>query len=337
MEEKSKPTGRAVGGHARMDGMSAEQRSQQASKAAKARWAGDDVKVASHDGVLKIGNAEIPCAVLEDGTRLLTQAGFLEALGRSSKPKGRSQQVADGLPPFLSTKSLSPLITQEIIDTTVPVVFRTTSGSKALGYRAELLPIVCNLFLTARDLKLLTAQQQEIAAKCDILIRALAQVGIVALVDEATGYQRDRAATALAQILEAFIAKELQPWVQTFPPEFYEQMFRLRGLPFPAMSVKRPQYFGLLTNNIIYDRLAPGVLAELKRVTPRNDSGRPKAKYFQSLTQNTGYSRLKEHIGAVTALMKISTTWEGFMHLLNTHYQRYGETLQLPLDDGKGL
>ena len=77
--------------------------------------------------MLKIGDLEIPCAVLDDKTRVLTQAGFLDALGRSTKPKGRSQTVADGLPPFLNTKSLTPLITKEIIEATVPVVFRTTS------------------------------------------------------------------------------------------------------------------------------------------------------------------------------------------------------------------
>ena len=113
---------------------------------------------------LNIGGADIPCAVLPDGTRLLTQAGFLGALGRSTKPKGRSQQVADGLPPFLSTISLKPLITQDIIDTTVPIIFRTESGARAQGYKAELLPKVCNLFLSARDQGLLTAQQQDIAA-----------------------------------------------------------------------------------------------------------------------------------------------------------------------------
>ncbi|MBY0508832.1 MAG: P63C domain-containing protein [Rhodospirillaceae bacterium] len=336
MNSDKGPSGRAAGGHARMSSMTPDERRAQAKSAAAARWSGA-IKTATHDGVLKIGDAEIPCAVLEDGTRLLTQAGFLGALGRSTKPKGRSQQVADGLPPFLNTKSLTPLITQEIIDTTVPVLFKTTTGAKALGYRAELLPKVCNLFLSARDAGLLTTQQQDVAIKSDILIRGLAQVGIVALVDEATGYQKDRAADALSQILEAFIAKELQPWVKTFPPEFYEQMFRLRGLPFPSVSVKRPQYFGLLTNNIIYDRLAPGVLNELKRAVPRNEDGRPKAKYFQNLTANFGYSKLKEHIGAVVALMKISSTWDGFLSLLNKHYTKYGDTIPLPFDDGRGL
>jgi hypothetical protein len=183
----------------------------------------------------------------------------------------------------------------------------------------------------------LGARLAHLAPRAAMLQHGFATVGIISLVDEATGFQKDRAKDALAKILEAFIAKELQPWVKTFPAEFYEQMFRLRGLQFPASSVKKPQYFGVLTNNIVYDRLAPGVRAELQRVTPRNDAGRPTAKYFQSLTANTGYSKLKEHIGAVIALMKISDSWEGFMSLLDKHYTRYGDTLPLPYDDGKGL
>jgi hypothetical protein len=92
--------------------------------------------------------------------------------------------------------------------------------------------------------------------------------------DEATGFQKDRAANALAEILEKFIAKELRPWVATFPNEYYEQLFRLRGLDFPRDSVKRPRYFGHLTNDIIYARLAPKVLEELKSATPRAPDGR---------------------------------------------------------------
>ena len=157
-----------------------------------------------------------------------------------------------------------------------------------------------------------------------ILQHGFATLGIIALVDEATGYQKERAKDALAKLLEAFIAKELQPWVPTFPVEFYEHLFRLRGLPFPTSSVKRPQYFGVLTNEIVYKRLAPGVLKELRAVTPRNEDGRPVAKYFQSLTSNLGYLKLKEHLGAVVAYVRIGKTWAEFMLILNQHYPRYG-------------
>ncbi len=124
-------------------------------------------------------------------------------------------------------------------------------------------------------------------------------MGIIALVDEATGYQDLRAKNALAKILEAFIAKELQAWVYTFPEDFYRELFRLRDLEFPKDTVKKPQYFGHLTNDIVYKRLAPGVLNELKRLTPRDEKGRRKHKYFQMLTSNVGYPKLREHLGSV--------------------------------------
>jgi hypothetical protein len=89
----------------------------------------------------------------------------------------------------------------------------------------------------------------------------------------------------------------LQPWLSTFPEDFYREMFRLRGLDFPRESVRRPMYFGHLTNDVVYKRLAPGVLDELRRVTPKDDNGRRKHKFFQRLTNNVGYPKLREHWG----------------------------------------
>ncbi len=245
---------------------------------------------------------------------------------------------------FVSRKSVNPYIPNDLAERFAnPIPFTMPDGVRAHGFDAILLADLCEAVLKAREAGALQKQQLGIAAKCEILVRGFARVGIVALVDEATGYQRDRAKDTLAKILEAWIAKELQAWVQTFPAEFYEQMFRLRGLEFPRESVQRPRYFGLLTNEIVYKRLAPGVLAELQRVTPRNEVGRPTVKFFQSLTSNVGYPKLKEHLGAVVALMKISKTWGGFLNVLNEHYPRYGDTPMLPMDynqdndDGKGI
>jgi hypothetical protein len=103
-------------------------------------------------------------------------------------------------------------------------------------------------------------------------------------------------------------------------------------VPFSTDSVRRPQYFGVLTNDIVYKRLEAGVLTELRRVTPRNEEGRPTAKYFQSLTKNVGYPTLKEHLSAVVAYMKISKSWNQFMNLLDQHYLKQGETPLLPMD-----
>jgi hypothetical protein len=111
----------------------------------------------------------------------------------------------------------------------------------------------------------------------------------------------------------------------------------------PKDTVQRPQYFGVLTNDIVYKRIAPGVLDELKKVVPRNDEGRPTAKYFQKLTTNIGYPKLREHLGSVVAIMKLSSGYHDFMTKLNMLHPRYGQQMLIPFeydptkDNGKGL
>lgn len=327
-------TGRAKGGVARAQAMTAEQRSEAARKAALAKSELTRLPKATHgspDSPLKIGGAELVCYVLEDGTRLITQEGFLSALGRARKAKGghgAADGAVDKLPSFLAANNLKPFISNDLLGSTTPVVFRTPAGVKAYGYRAELLPKVCNVYLLARDAgKVLPAQQNMVKA-ADILMRGLAEVGIIALVDEATGYQREREKDALATILEAFVAKELQPYVKTFPPEYYEQLFRLRGLPFPPERASyRPQYFGVLTNNIVYDRIAPGVRKELKSQAAKDER---KAKLHQRLTPETGHPKLREHLASVTTIMKLSRDYDDFIEKLDQIHTRYGDTI--PLD-----
>jgi len=144
--------------------------------------------------------------------------------------------------------------------------------------------------------------------------------------------------------LEAFIAKELQPYLRTFPAEFYQEMFRLRGMEYAKDDVQRPRYFGLLTNDIVYDRLAPSVLDELKKANPKNESGRRTRKHFQWLTKNFGYPKLREHLGALIATMRLSTDWHDFKLKLDRNYPRIGKPTQLALefpedeqDTGRGL
>ncbi len=162
-------------------------------------------------------------------------------------------------------------------------------------------------------------------------MRGLAHLGIVALVDEATGYQKDRAKDALAKILEAYVAKELQPWVKTFDSDFYEQMFRLRGLSYPPENPNfRPQYFGKLTNDIVYCRLAPGVLEALKQENAKSEK---KGKLHQHLTAGYGRQNLLKHLGKTQALMEVSERWQDFMTKLNKVAPRYGETIPLDLDE----
>ena len=338
MVEKA-PVGRAKGGIARAKQLTPSERSAIARKAAARRWEVDHLPYAvcgSDDTPLRIADTTLDAYVLEDGTRVLSQAGFLRALGRNRRAATRSLDV----PPMLQGAGLEPFLSPDVLEKSRPISFRTPNGLRASGYRAELLPEVCEVYLRARDADTLAPNQRPVAKQAEILMRSLAKVGIIALVDEATGFQALRARNALAEILEKFIAKELQAYVRTFPEEYYMGMYRLRGLRYPEDTVRRPQYFGTLTNDIVYLRLAPGVLGELKKVTSRNNSGKPKHKLFQRLTTNIGYPKLREHLGSVTTIMKLSDSWEQFMNRLNRLHPRYGDTIPMELtveDNGFGL
>jgi P63C domain len=336
------PDGRARGGIERAKRLTPEARSRIAKDAALARWAQDvsEAVCGSPDQPLRIGEAEIECYVLDEGTRVVTQRSFLQALGRHPKANVRRESNEEQLPAILQGRKLRKHISQDTIEKSRPITFRPPGGGRANGYNALLLPAVCEVYLAARQAGDLDRQQEHVAQQAELLIRGLATVGIIALVDEATGYQDIRAKNALARILEEFIDKELQPWLQTFPDDFYRELFRLRGLDFPNSRVRRPQYFGHLTNDIVYKRLAPGVLDELRRVTPKSESGRRKHKYFQRLTSNVGYPRLREHLGSVVTLMKLSTDWSDFATKLDRFHPRVGDQMVLMFDDdddGTGL
>ncbi|MEM1183074.1 MAG: P63C domain-containing protein [Acidobacteriota bacterium] len=83
-------------------------------------------------------------------------------------------------------------------------------------------------------------------------MRALARVGITALVDEATGYQHDREQQELQRILAAYLSPHLVGWAKTFPDDFYFHLFRLRGWSFDSQSNRRPRDVGRLTSVLIY-------------------------------------------------------------------------------------
>jgi hypothetical protein len=283
----------------------------------------------SPDWPVVIGDLEIPCYVLEDERGVLAQRGMVSALGLSRGSSGGTG--GDRLAKFVAGKRLSEYVTPELKAVTGnPIKFKTPNGSIAYGYDATILADICEAVLTARDNGKLQSQQQDIAKQCEILMRGFARIGILALVYEATGYDKIKARGTLENILKRYIAADLQKWVKTFPDEFYTEMFRLRGWNYGDIS-RRPGVAGRLTVDLIYKRLAPGVLEELKRQTPRDDSGRLRQRLHQRLTVDYGHPRLREHLAAVIALMKASTKWRNFYAMINRALPKYDATLPMLL------
>lgn len=322
----------AQGGNARALSLSPKDRSAIATKASDAKWG---IQQATHIGVLTIGDMTFPCSVLSNGTRILTQSDFMAGMGMyysgwvaKNKP---ADQAAD-LPHFLGFKSLTPHIEKHLGDLqSIVVKYRTEKGKLAHGIKAEIIPKICEVWLDADEAGRLGGRQKQIASKAKIMIRALAHVGIVALVDEATGYQEVRNKEALQALLDAYLQKEYAAWAKRFPDEFYKEIFRLRGWEWKKVSVKRPILVGKLTNDIVYERLAPGLLAEIQNRNPKDDKGRRAQKNHQWLTDDLGHPALAQHLHAVIGLMRASGNWKQFHDMLNVAFPKKGDVLQAEL------
>lgn len=326
----------SLGGKARAKMLSKEQRSEIARGAALAKWekaeGATPMPKATHEGILQIGDVEIGCAVLEDGRRVLTQSDFMRALGRARQAKGRDYYEGDvNLPAFLTAKSLKPYIDNDLYVTSSQITFRPLKGGRAFGYSAQLLPKVCEVFLKARDAKALAHNQDHIAKQADVLIRGLAAVGIIALVDEATGFQYDRPRKDLEEQLKQFLSENLRRWVRTFPAEYFKHLCRLRNVELRA-DMKLPQYFGKLTNNLVYRRLAPGLLKKLKE--RREERGHKGDKLHSWLSEDVGFRGVLIHLGTVIGIMKIHTNYEAFEKQLDQAAPIYPDSPGL-FDDPK--
>ena len=283
------------------------------------------------DQPVVIAGVEIQCYVLEDETRVLSQRGIFRGIG-ASRGGTRNDRGAQ-IPRFLASKTIYPFVSNELsVALNSPIEFQPPEGGRtAYGYPATLLADVCETILAARDAGVLHPRQLHIANQCELLMRGFARAGIVALVDEATGYQRIRAERALAAILEKWITNQVQAWTRTFPLDFYLEIARLKSWP-KSYSIKRPSIVGHYTNDFVYARLAPGVLDELKKRTPRLPSGRLKNRYFQWFTPEHGHPKLKEHLAAVLALLRAAPNWNSFKRSINRAFPALNTDIELPLD-----
>lgn len=322
---------------ARAESLTAEQRKEIAKNAAEKRW-GKKLPKATHTGEITIGDIVIPCAVLADGTRVLSEHAINNNLGVSGgktyrlREKTASENDTGPLPIFLASKALQPYISEVFDGIDLQPVEYQIGTKTAIGHEADILPKVCEVWLKAREFGKLQASQLPKAKKAEILMRGLATIGIVALVDEATGYQDIRDRQALQVILDKYLTDEWSRWTKTFPDNFYKELFRLKGLTYPTMDGgRKPGYVGHWTNDIVYSRIAPGVLSELKEKNPRRDNRGRKRKHHQYLTSDVGHPALTEHISNVTFLMSSCSDWDDFKKRLDIAKPKFGKTIEMDI------
>lgn len=339
-----------AGGDARSRALSDERRKEIASLAAKAMWEKrransmkkpprySDANLpelpipnTKRSGDMLLGSWSVPCFVLSDDQRVISQRAFLELLGF----KGRGDSTGHRLLAFLDHPTLQSSYFQEIrLAIQQPIKFLHPNKFLAFGYTGETVIDYCRAILKARQSR---AFEGEVFARyaeaAEVLVSSVAKVGIVALIDEATGNQETRARNELQQLLDKYLKKEFAAWAKRFPDEFYQEMFRLKGWEWHGMKVNRPQVVGTYTNDLIYSRLTPGMLEELQRLNPSNEDGLRHHRHHQHLTADIGHPALQQHLYAILGMMRASTTWAPFVRMVDRAFPRIGATYALALDD----
>jgi hypothetical protein len=318
----------AMGGRARAASLSNAELSASGRKAALARWSAPRE---THEGNLETAlGIDMPCSVLSNGMRVLSTRGFSRAFGSRKTGTNNTGTGAPQPPPFLASKSLLPFIPEHLIVLlNSPVVYLPKVGGRsAYGYEARLFPEVCKAIVAADRAGALRPSQKRAAAAAQAMLDALVGVAMVALIDEATGYQADRARDELQQILRAYVVEEMLPWLERFPQEFFRQIYRLMNWKFEPGSAKRPGFVGKIINEWIYKRLPEPVLPRLREVNPKINGNR-RAKHHQFLTPDTGIPHLDDQIKAVTTLMRASRDRRMFEELLVNAFPKSGD--QMPL------
>lgn len=265
----------------------------------------------THSGQINLGDLKVDCYVLEDGRRVISGLGMQSALKMLDDD---SQPGGSRLTRHLNQKSLEPFLQKAKEQGHLDPIICYKGEQRINGYESYALLDICDAFLEARKHIELGERQKRIAEQCEIIVRSFAKLGLIALIDEATGYQYEREKNELQKLIDIYVSEELRAWQKTFPDIYYKEIFRLRGWDYTVTGIKkRPSVVGRWTNKFVYEQLPPGVLEELKNKTPKTDAGNYSARFFQSLTEDIGDVHLRSQLQSVITLLQVSDTWEEFI------------------------
>lgn len=281
-------------------------------------------KHGSPDQPLKIGDVSIECYVLEDGRRVLLYADLQKAIGLAdggSMVAGKTR-----LEQFASGARLAKLIHPELLALLGnPIKIRKPdTGTLAYALEAETLPAICEAVVEAARRGILQAQQLFIAHQCEVILAGLSRVGIVALVDEATGFQRIREEDELRRILDAYLLPEHRPWLKSVPNDFFRELFRVFGWTYTSAG-RGPRYAGKLVRQLIYRHLPKPVLPTLDERNPPNENWQRRHRHHQLLTEGVGLEHFKTQLVGVMTLLRASSNKGEFFRLYRRVYGAQGE------------
>jgi hypothetical protein len=283
--------------------------------------AADAIPKATHWGELQIGDASIPCYVLDTGERVFSLKGAVVGLIDTE-----GGQLAE----YIKVRSLRPFLPPELVPTDdpeqkdrIPALIRFDAGGDnpmsafrfPWGLPVEKFMDLCDAYSRAAEEGQLTERQQQIAKTANRFLRACRNIGIIALVDEATGYQKVRPLDELQFKLKLYLEEKMREWEPTFPDELWQQFARLTNWTKPTHV--RPKYWGKLVMELIYGYLDADVAQWLRDNAPEPMHGQ---NYHQWLSKQYGLKKLIEHIWKVVGIASTCQTMDELRSRMRTLY-----------------
>jgi hypothetical protein len=315
-------SGKAKGGLVRAQNLTPERRSEIAQKGAQARWGGDgSIPVAIKEGLLPIGDIELECYVLKDRRRVFHKRGMARALAMKSQGGNVFMRA-------VNRKGLGSVIPEKLREALEnPIVFKAFGGDLAHGYEGTVLIDLCDAIWEAKKQKKLTPAQEDLARQAEIILRSAAKVGIVALIDEATGHIKDKWKEEYRELFKQFILEEHRKWASEFPDQFFDVIYNLYKLPRKYKN-KHPQFFGHFIRKYVYSPLLNSRGAILELLDEKNPTvyvgGGRRYKLFQFLEEEVGMVALRAHIWQIVGIGNATKTKESFERGFNKAFPQAG-------------
>lgn len=162
-------------------------------------------------------------------------------------------------------------------------------------------------------------QRRMLIAPCLKIQDSLARVGIVALIDEATGYQYHRAPDALQDLFARLIRNTAADWERRFHPDYYQAIYKLFGWQYDQTVSQRPHIIGKITLQWVYEPVFPPEI--LVAIKERQSS----EKMHQWLTDEGGLKLMEKQRDAVMMIARSSADHQDFEARCSVAFFRRGQ------------
>lgn len=266
----------------------------------------------SKETPLVMGNLSIDCYVLDDekGTAVLSMRGMGKIFGLGDSDGHRFERFFNKCKKEID---FPPAIIEEI-DNPLKFNSKTLTGleSTVCGIKATTLIKICVCILNVKSARIITPTIYAIA---DSIIKAAAETGIIAMVYEATGYEKMKKKNAYMRFFNSVLFDEARKWEKFFDDNgFLKDLAIMKGVAW-AKPGCYPLYFGKLINDLVYSRIAPDMMVELGKRNPKINNYR-RYKHHQFFKEG-GETLVKKHLDTLHILAKASGyNWNIFMGLV---------------------